>query len=174
VPKIIDAKQARAEAAGAPAARSPAARLLGIWAKLKNLPGGAFLFHRVLRVAVPYTASVRPLVREIRPGYARVQMLDRPRLANHLQSIHAIALANVGEFTGGIAMTATAPPNVRSILVKIEVDYLKKARGRVTAECHCTVPPVKEPVNHQVVTHIRDEAGDEVARVTATWRLSPL
>lgn len=153
---------------------SPAARLLGTWDRLKNLPGGAFLFHRVLRLAVPYTASVRPLVREVRPGYARVQMLDRPRLANHLKSIHAIALANVGEFTGGIAMTATAPPNVRSILLRLEIDYLKKARGRVTAECHCTVPPVTEPIDHQVVTTIRDGAGDDVARVTATWRLSPL
>jgi acyl-coenzyme A thioesterase PaaI-like protein len=153
---------------------SPASRLLGIWDVLKGKPGGAFLFGRVLRWAVPYTASVFPLVREVRPGYARVQMRDRPRLSNHLKSIHAIALANIGEFTGGIAMTATLPANVRSILIKIEVDYLKKARGMITAECHCTVPTVTESVNHKVVTNVRDPGGEEVARVTATWRLSPL
>jgi acyl-coenzyme A thioesterase PaaI-like protein len=153
---------------------SPAARLLGIWDALKGKPGAAFLFGRVLRLAIPYTASVLPLVREVRPGYARVQMRDRPRFSNHLKSIHAIALANIGEFTGGIAMTATLPSNVRSILIKIEVDYLKKARGMITAECRCTVPPVTDSINHQVVTNVRDANGDDVARVTATWRLSPV
>jgi acyl-coenzyme A thioesterase PaaI-like protein len=153
---------------------SPAARLLGIWDRLSAMPGGSFLFGRVIRFGIPYTASVRPIVREVRSGYARVEMRDRRRVANHLNSIHAIALANVGEFTGGLAMTATLPADVRSILVKIEVDYLKKARGRVTAECHCAVPHVTESVNHQVVTNVRDETGDDVARVTATWRLSPV
>jgi acyl-coenzyme A thioesterase PaaI-like protein len=151
-----------------------AARLLRAWTWLRPLPAGRWLFGRVIARAIPYTGSVHPLVQEIRSGYARVEMRDRRAVRNHLNSIHAIALANVGEFTGGLAMTATAPPDVRSILLRIEVDFLKKARGRVTAECHCTVPPVTESLDHKVVTHIRDAAGDEVARVTATWRLSPV
>jgi acyl-coenzyme A thioesterase PaaI-like protein len=153
---------------------SPAARLLGIWDRLRGMPGGSFLFGRVIRIAIPYTASVRPIVREVRAGYARVEMRDRRRVANHLGSIHAIALANIGEFTGGLAMTATAPSDVRSILVKLEVEYLKKARGTVIAECVCTVPAIREPINHNVTTVVRDSSGDDVARVTATWRLSPL
>ena len=153
---------------------SQAARLLGIWDRLRRLPGGSFLFGRVIRFGIPYTASVRPIVKEVRAGYARVEMRDRRRVANHLGSIHAIALANIGEFTGGLAMTATVPSNVRSILVRLEVEYLKKARGRVIAECHCTVPAVREATNHNVTTNVRDESGDDVARVTASWRLSPL
>ena len=153
---------------------SAAARLLGMWDRLKGVPGGSFLFGRVIRFGIPYTASIRPIVKEVRPGYARVEMRDRRRVANHLGSIHAIALANIGEFTGGLAMTATAPSNVRSILVKLEVEYLKKARGRVVAECHCSVPAVRETMNQLVTTLVRDAGGEDVARVTATWRLSPL
>ena len=145
-----------------------------MWDRLNGVPGGSFLFGRVIRFGSPYTASIRPIVKEVRAGYARVEMRDRRRVANHLGSIHAIALANIGEFTGGLAMTATAPPNVRSILVKLEVDYLKKARGRVVAECHCTVPTVHETMNQLITTTVRDAGGDDVARVTATWRLSPL
>jgi acyl-coenzyme A thioesterase PaaI-like protein len=151
---------------------APAARLLRLWEKYGNRPGGNWLFARVIQLAIPYTATARPLVEEVRAGYARVRMRDRKRVRNHLNSIHAIALANVGEFTGGLAMTATAPPTVRSILLKLEVEFLKKARGTVIAECHCTVPEVREPIDHVVSTVVRDGVGDEVARVTAVWRLS--
>jgi acyl-coenzyme A thioesterase PaaI-like protein len=154
--------------------KSRAAEIAGWWERLRGLPGGRWLFGRLLGFAIPYTGTVRPLIQEIRPGYARVALRDRRRVRNHLRSIHAIALANVGEFTGGIAMTATLPPDVRSILLKLDVEFLKKARGTVIAECHCVVPQVTGSVDHQVQTIIRDNAGDDVTRVTATWRLSPL
>jgi acyl-coenzyme A thioesterase PaaI-like protein len=153
---------------------SSAAKLLQLWDRLSHRPGGKWLFGRVIARVIPYTGSVHPIVKEVRSGYARVQMRDRRRHRNHLNSIHAIALANVGEFTGGLAMTATAPTNVRSILVRLDVEFLKKARGTVTAECHCSVPVVEATANHVVTTSVRDQVGEEVARVTATWRLSPL
>ncbi|HET9438806.1 MAG TPA: hotdog fold domain-containing protein, partial [Longimicrobiales bacterium] len=153
---------------------SPAARLLQTWNRLSSKPAGPWLFGRLIARAIPYTGSVKPLVREVRSGYARVELRDRRRVRNHLDSIHAIALANVGEFTGGLAMTATAPAHVRSILLKLEVEFLKKARGTITAECRCTVPTVTDTIDHVVQTELRDGAGDEVARVRAIWRLSPL
>ena len=150
---------------------SAAVRLVQLWDELHQKPGGRWLFSRIISVAIPYTGTVRPRVKEVRAGYARVELRERRRVRNHLRSIHAIALANVGEFTGGLAMTATAPPSVRSILLKLEVEFLKKARGIVTAECVCTVPIVNGPVDHVVRTVVRDAAGVEVARVAATWRL---
>jgi acyl-coenzyme A thioesterase PaaI-like protein len=153
---------------------SAAAKLLGLWNRYGKLPGGPWLFGRMIRFGIPYTASIRPLVQEVRPGYARVQMHDRRRVRNHLNSLHAIALANLGEFTGGLAMTATVPPTIRSILVKLEVEFVKKARGTVTAECHCTVPVVTTSLDHVVRTSVRDASGEEVTHVTATWRLSPV
>lgn len=153
---------------------TPAARLVGLWDRLKDAPGGPWLFGRVIAYAIPYTGSVHPIVKEVRKGYARVELDDRRRVRNHLQSVHAIALANIGEFTGGLAMTATAPPNVRSILTRLEVEFVKKARGRLTAECHCEVPPVTDTLDHIVRTTVRNAEGAEVARVAATWRLSPV
>jgi acyl-coenzyme A thioesterase PaaI-like protein len=151
-----------------------AARLVAFWHRLQRWPGGRWLFGRIIGFAIPYTGTVHPRVREVRPGYARVELQERRRVRNHLRSIHALALANVGEFTGGLAMTATAPANVRSILTKLEVEFIKKARGRVTAECHCTVPGIAEPTDHVVRTVVRDAEGAEVARVATTWRLSPV
>ena len=135
-------------------------------------PGGPWLFSRIVGFAIPYTGSMRAVVQDVRPGFARVELRDRRAVRNHLNSIHAIALTNIGEFTGGLAMTASASPDVRAILTRLEVEFLKKARGTVTAECKTEVPRVKEPIDHIVHTSVLDSTGDVVARVTATWRLS--
>src|SRR5687767_1074393 len=148
--------------------------LVNLWARLHRFPGGTWLFSRIVGFAIPYTGSMRAQVRALRPGYAQVALQERRRVRNHLASIHAIALANLGEFTGGLAMTAAAPPGVRSILTRLEIDFLRKARGIVTAECSCDIPTVTEPIDYIVVTSVRDASGAEVARTRATWRLSPI
>jgi acyl-coenzyme A thioesterase PaaI-like protein len=154
-------------------AQSPAARLLAWWRRLHGIPGGRWLFAQILAIGIPYTGTIRPKVLVVEPGYARVELKDRRRVRNHLQSVHALALANVGELTTGLAMTATVPPETRSILKALHVDFVKKARGTVVAECNCFVPVVVQAVDYDVSSVITDAGGDVVATVTATWRLSP-
>jgi hypothetical protein len=60
---------------------------------------------------------------------------------------------------------------VRSILVKISAEYLKKARGTLTATARIEIPEVTGPVDHVVEAIIRNETEDVVCRVEAVWRL---
>ncbi len=148
-------------------------RLLRLWRRLAPLPGGAWLFSRMLGWTVPYSETLGARVVSLEPGHARLLMRERRGLRNHLHSIHALALANLGELTSGLATTVALPAGVRGIVTALTVDYLKKARGVIRAECTCAPPEVIAATDFEVHTLLTDRAGDTVARITVRWRLAP-
>jgi acyl-coenzyme A thioesterase PaaI-like protein len=152
---------------------SPGTRILAAWRRLAPVPGGKRLFSIFVGRLAPYTSTIGARCEELRPGFAQWTMCDRRTVRNHLRSVHAVALVNLAEVTSGTAMLTALPPGVRGIVTALEITYLKKARGLLTATTECTVAPVSETREQQVEAVIRDAAGDEVARARVQWRLSP-
>ena len=154
-------------------AESPGESLLLTWEWLSLYPGGRRLFMYLLGRRVPYTATMGAEVVEFEPGHARVQLEDRKRVRNHLGSVHAIALANLGELATGLAVLGGMPNSARGILTGIEMSYTKKARGLLTADARCEIGKVTEAAEHVVEADIVDAKGDVVATARAKWLLSP-
>lgn len=135
------------------------------WNLLSGLPGGKLLFSRLVGRAAPYSGSIRANVTVLRAGYAEVQMQDRRAVRNHLDCVHAIALANLGELAGNLALAYSLPDDARFIVSGLEVEYLKKARGLITAVGEPPIPRTAARAQYSVPVTLRDASGDTVAKV---------
>ena len=144
--------------------------IMSWWHRLSRLPAGSWFFSLALGRLAPYSGTIGARVEQLRPGYALVRLRDRRRVRNHLNSIHAIALINLGEIATGLAVLSTISGNMRGIVTNIEAEYLKKARGELIAEAQFELPTeLDEEVPCQVEAFLRDKSGDTVTRVRASW-----
>ena len=152
----------------------PPERLLHLWRRLAPLPGGRWLFGKLLAWGIPYSGSIGARVRLLEPGHCILLLRERRAIRNHLRSIHAVAITNAGELASGLAMTTALPAGSRAIVTKLATEYLKKARGTIVVECRVADPPRPSvPMEVVIEATLTDKAGDLVARVQATWRVAP-
>lgn len=153
---------------------APEQRLIKMWNRYGDSALGRKVFSYILGRTAPYSGTIKAEVLSLEPGSVQVALKDRRSVRNHLNSVHAIALANLGELASGLAMISAVPPNTRAIVVNLEIEYLKKARGRLIATGSATPPEsISESINSLALAEIKDTEGDIVSRVKVHWRLSP-
>ncbi|HWU88061.1 MAG TPA: hotdog fold domain-containing protein [Kofleriaceae bacterium] len=134
------------------------------WDLLSGMPGGKHVFSRLVGRMAPYSGSIHATVTVLRTGYAEMVMQDRRAVRNHLDCIHAIALANLAELAGNVALVYSLPDDARFIVSGMEIEYTKKARGTITAIGEPPVPRTSARAQYDVPVRLRDASGDEVAR----------
>lgn len=155
--------------------RPPGAAILANWSRLRRFPGGERIFSRVIGWQTPYSGSIGAIVRELEPGRAVVSLRDRRSVRNHLDSIHAVALTNLGELASGLALVTDLPAGTRAIVTDLQIEFLKKARGRLVAVGSASAPP-RDDLDHGPVAcvaraEIRDMEGEVVAILRADWQV---
>jgi acyl-coenzyme A thioesterase PaaI-like protein len=143
------------------------------WDLLSGVPGGKVVFSRLVGRLAPYTGTIHATVTVLRAGYAEVQMHDRRAVRNHLNSIHAVALANLAELAGNVALAYSLPDDARFIVSGMQIEYTKKARGTITAVGEPPVPRTSARAQYDVPVTLRDATGEEVARVVLHSLVGP-
>lgn len=147
--------------------------LRDVWDLLSGLPGGKRLFSGLVGRMAPYTGTIHATVTVLRAGHAEVQMPDRRAVRNHLDSVHAIALANLAELAGNVALMYSLPDDARFIVSGMDIEYTKKARGTITAVGEPPVPRSAVRARYDVPVILRDARGDEVARAVLHSLVGP-
>ncbi len=143
------------------------------WDRLSTLPGGKRLFSELVGRAAAYTGTIGARVEEVRAGYSVVTMRDRPAVRNHLRCVHAVALVNLAELGGNVALAYSLPDDARFIVAGIDIEYLKKARGTIRAVTECAVPASNERREYKVPVSLRDPHGVVVAEATLRTLVGP-
>jgi len=141
--------------------------ILAIWRRLARLPGGRWLFARLVCRKAPYFATIHPTVAELRPGHCEVRMGKRRAVLNHLGTVHAIAICNMAELAAGLVSDATVPVTHRWIPKGMTVEYLRKAETDLRAVAELDLlPELGAKAEVPVYVNAFDTSGESVFRAT--------
>ena len=143
--------------------------------RMTRWPGGEWLFARAVCWRAPYFATIAPRITRLEPGRCEATLRHRRKVTNHIGTVHAIALCNLAELSGGLVTDASIPPSMRWIPKGMQVEYLKKAVGRMHAVATPDLPPVAGIAAYTlpVTVAITDAAGDAVLRARIAMWVSP-
>ncbi|MFV0405492.1 MAG: hotdog fold domain-containing protein [Propioniciclava sp.] len=131
---------------------------LRLWQRLRRFPGGRRRFSRGFARRAPYFTTVSPRFTRLEPHHAELIIVQRPGLANHLGTMHAIAMCNGLEAGMGALAEATIAPELRWIPQGMEVTYTAKADGDIT--CHAETTPASWAAAPEVPVRVWATRGD--------------
>lgn len=154
-------------------ARSP---LRQVYAALADKPLGRHLFSAAVALSAPYFRTIRATVVSLEPGRGVATMADRWGVRNHLGTVHAIAMCNLAELVAGTTIEMSLPESHRWIPKGMQVSYLARARGRLTAVA--TLEDLTRLAAHEarevlVPADITDPAGQVVVHADITMWVTP-
>ena len=144
-------------------------QVLGMWEKLRGVPGGSRVFSTVFSWKAPYFRSVRPRFVQVSPNYASLTLPKRRAVQNHIGTVHAIAVCNGLEAAMGALAEATVPDGKRWLPKGMEVEYLAKSTSDLT--CSAETDPDAWTAGPDVPVHVKATRTDGTVVVQGTIKL---
>ena len=133
---------------------------------------GDKIYSFMIKYNSPYSASICPHVTVFNKKECRIVIKEHNTIKNCFNSVHALALGNLGELTSGLLMleyitnyNKKHPDKfLHGIVSKIECEYYKKARGVLTAVCK-----MENRTENTLVTEIFNKDNAIVCKVSCHW-----
>ncbi|WP_328519960.1 hotdog fold domain-containing protein [Kribbella sp. NBC_00359] len=146
-----------------------ASQVLGMWERLRVVPGGERVFSRAFTWRAPYFRSIRPRFVQVSPNYAALVLPKRRAVQNHIGTVHAIAVCNGLEAAMGALAEATTPRGKRWLPKGMEVNYLAKSTSDLT--CSAETDPGAWSAGPDVPVKVKATRDDGTVVVEGTIHL---
>ena len=152
-----------------------ASKALQLYRRLKSWPAGRWLFTRLICWKAPYFGSIAPRIAHLEPGLCVGYLRHRRKVRNHIGTVHAIAMCNLAELVMGVMVDASTPAGMRWIPKAMQVRYLKKANGTITATARLREPLAVSGDGYEVdvPVELHDDHSQLVCEITVTCWISP-
>lgn len=144
-------------------------RVLGMWERLRGVPGGGLVFSVGFAWKAPYFRSIRPRFVQVSPNYAALVLPKRRAVQNHIGTVHAIAVCNGLEAAMGALAEATVPSGKRWLPKGMEVAYLAKSTSDLT--CSAETDPQDWTAGPDVPVRVKATRTDGTVVVEGTIHL---
>ena len=146
--------------------------LMTLYGKCVKLPAGKRIFSKLLCLKAPYFGTIKPVFKELKPGYCEITMKNRRTVHNHIKSVHAIAMCNLSELAAGTMLEVTLPRSMRWIPKSMFVEYLKIAKTDLKAVCEISTEDLDKPQELPMTVHVKDINDAEVFQAVITMHIS--
>jgi len=151
------------------------ADILALHRRLSRHPGGIWLFSRLVCLKAPYFSTIGPRIHVLEPGRCEATIRDRRAVHNHIGTVHAIALCNLAELTGGLMTDVSIPKSMRWIPKGMTVEYRKKAQGPLRAVATPGFAPHESAEGYELpaLVDVLDASGETVFSARIAMWVSP-
>ncbi len=141
---------------------------LEIYNKLLKKKFGKQVFNYIIGIRSPYTNTIQPSIDYFSSKKCICSIVETNSVKNPFNSIHALALGNLGELTSGLLMMELLhKKNYRGIITKIECEYYKKARRKIIAVCEI------ENLNNDIIfTNLYNDNCELVGKIISHWEIN--
>ena len=148
--------------------------------KLEKLPAPCRRVARSLAFgrAVPFVGTAGLSIDEMNAERLVVSTPNRRRVQNHIQGIHAAAMALLAETATGLLVGMNVPDSAVPLIKSMKVEYRKRTQGGMTATATLTPEQIEkirtEPKGDvTVAVSVTDESGKEPIQCEMIWAWVP-
>lgn len=155
-------------------------RLARVVHKFDGYPAGLrrFLITWSFGGTVHFVRTAGVAFEELTEERAILRLSNRRRVQNHIGTVHAAAVALIGETATGAVFGMSVPDDKLPILKSMRLNYVRKSQGALRAEAWLSPPERASFAQEQqgdiaVPVRITDETGEPTvdAEYVWAWRL---
>lgn len=138
----------------------------------------ATVISKIFGKVVPYVGTSGLLYEEITPERVVVSIKNQRKVQNHINNVHAAAMALLAETATGFIVGMNLPDDKLPLIKTLKVSYYKRTQGDMRAVATLTAEDIarieSEPKGEVLVpVTVTDESGGEPIKCEMLWAWVP-